>query len=79
MAPSSQEVDLEPESDEDPGEESLCPLIGLKAGGIVAESHEVEENALEKKLFGAIGSGHAARSHRTKLSTSVFGEDVCSE
>ena len=79
MAPSSQEVDLEPESDEDPGEESLCPLIGLKAGGIEAESHEVEENALEKKLFGAIGSGHSARGHRTKLSTSVFGEDVCSE
>ena len=43
MAPSSQEVDLEPESDEDPGEQSLCPLIGLRAGGIEAESHEVEE------------------------------------
>ncbi len=51
MAQLSQEVDLEPESDEDPGEQSLCPLIGLRADGIEAESHEVEENALEKTLW----------------------------
>ena len=55
MAPSSQEVDLEPESDEDPGEQSLCPLIGLRAGGIEAESHEVEENALEKNSLALSG------------------------